>query len=1017
MKILRIRFKNINSFYGEHDPIDFMGSPLSSSGLFIISGPTGAGKSTLLDVITLALFNEVPRFGRSISKNEIDKLGSVVNLKAAEEPKTEAYAEVEYEAKGKQFRSRWSISKNRNGNWNNYHMEIAELPSEKLLDVKKLSDYPDINARLIGLKYEQFIKSILLAQGSFAEFLKADRNTRGRLLEDITGTHIYRQLGAAAFEKDKEWTEKLRLKEAEMQGVQLLKQEQIDELNQKLTQAEDKRKQAEGQLDHWTTEKNLLDDIQRLTEKLDKLAEQRIQSEQEILRFAQSAERLRLHESISPFASELVLLSEKQRGLKTSQSQADGHRQRLLTLDQEYAQLLADGQKLTGRALTAANFVADVEEFEKEILTLEAEMEGLRQQGKPLAQAILAEKEQRRFGFVQELSVQKLDDSLQLLQNEENTLSSALSYFLADYDANAALENLRVRELNLNKLQGYLGQQHDLREEGKKKNDNIAKAEEILKTKTPLLEELAKVLEKQQENITLLRERRDLELTRQSFEKQREQLKPGEACPLCGSEHHPFVHEYISNLLDLQENIRAAEREFKENQKLEKNLSAEIHSAQQHLNTQQAELAPLRSRYKEVSGLAKELGDQLNLAGELSSAFFEEEKERIQTSLDQLKKWLAAKEATQVISRLKAHFTQLFTLRTEVNMRQTEIKKRYAGANIQNDASGLIRKWQAWENASQTTRKAIEELDEVIQNARQAIDVLQKTLLQSLSSAGLDSLETAYERLLEGNEYQKLKKEYDRLLTKKRDLDTLEKSLLDDLKVKTIARKAPDSTMEDLLTHCEKYRKFRDEYVEEKATFAEQLRADAENQRRFAHFERELADLRKNRRKWELLKKFIGDATGNGFSNFAQSLTLSNLIGLANLRLRLLSDRYVLDKPHLETDSLFVLDTYQGNTARSVSTLSGGETFTISLALALALSDLASRNVRIECLFIDEGFGTLDPDSLETALTTLEKLQSDSQKIVGVISHRHEMKDRIPVQIQVEKGMDGTSRVVLRGAY
>ncbi len=173
--------------------------------------------------------------------------------------------------------------------------------------------------------------------------------------------------------------------------------------------------------------------------------------------------------------------------------------------------------------------------------------------------------------------------------------------------------------------------------------------------------------------------------------------------------------------------------------------------------------------------------------------------------------------------------------------------------------------------------------------------------------------------------------------------------------------------------------------------------------------------MRKERAKWDLLKEYIGDSTGNKFSNFSQSLTLNNLIGLANLRLRTLSDRYVLDKPRGESDSLFVLDTYQGNTARAVATLSGGETFTISLALALALSDLASRNVRIESLFIDEGFGTLDPESLETALTTLEQLQVDSQKIVGVISHRHEMKERIPVQIQVEKGIDGTSRVKLLG--
>jgi exonuclease SbcC len=94
-----------------------------------------------------------------------------------------------------------------------------------------------------------------------------------------------------------------------------------------------------------------------------------------------------------------------------------------------------------------------------------------------------------------------------------------------------------------------------------------------------------------------------------------------------------------------------------------------------------------------------------------------------------------------------------------------------------------------------------------------------------------------------------------------------------------------------------------------------------------------------------------------------------------------------------------------------VTSLSGGETFTLSLGLALALSDLASQNVQIDSLFIDEGFGTLDPESLDTAIVMLEKLQQESQKTIGIISHRHEIKERISVQIQVEKGNDGNSRV------
>ena len=158
----------------------------------------------------------------------------------------------------------------------------------------------------------------------------------------------------------------------------------------------------------------------------------------------------------------------------------------------------------------------------------------------------------------------------------------------------------------------------------------------------------------------------------------------------------------------------------------------------------------------------------------------------------------------------------------------------------------------------------------------------------------------------------------------------------------------------------------------------------------------------------------IGDATGNKFANFAQGLTLKNLLVYANQRLRNLSDRYQLTMPK-EEGSLLVIDNYQGDSIRSIKTLSGGETFLISLALALSLSDMASKNVALGCLFIDEGFGTLDSDTLELAMTTLETLQSESQKAVGVISHVEALKERIDVQIKLKMNAQGHSEIEVHG--
>ena len=195
MKILKIEFQNINSLKGSHE-IDFSSAPFTASSLFAITGPTGSGKSTILDVISLALFNQVPRLGK-ISKSEILNKGAILTRN-----QKEAWARITYESKSGVFASHWSISTNRNDKLRDYEMQIFDLSTEKALDLRK-SDVPAKNEELIGLNYDQFIKSVLLAQGEFAQFLRAKKDERGELLEKITGTGIYRQLGIKAFQKKK----------------------------------------------------------------------------------------------------------------------------------------------------------------------------------------------------------------------------------------------------------------------------------------------------------------------------------------------------------------------------------------------------------------------------------------------------------------------------------------------------------------------------------------------------------------------------------------------------------------------------------------------------------------------------------------------------------------------------------------------------------------------------------------------------------------------------------------------
>ena len=158
--------------------------------------------------------------------------------------------------------------------------------------------------------------------------------------------------------------------------------------------------------------------------------------------------------------------------------------------------------------------------------------------------------------------------------------------------------------------------------------------------------------------------------------------------------------------------------------------------------------------------------------------------------------------------------------------------------------------------------------------------------------------------------------------------------------------------------------------------------------------------------RWEWLHELIGSADGKKFRNFAQGLTFEVMVSHANRQLRKMSDRYILLRDRDEPLDLNVIDNYQAGEIRSTKNLSGGESFIVSLALSLGLSSMASRTVRVDSLFLDEGFGTLDEDALETALETLSGLQQDG-KLIGIISHVPALKERIGTQIQVEAGNAG----------
>ncbi|WP_138626029.1 AAA family ATPase [Aliarcobacter butzleri] len=219
-----------------------------------------------------------------------------------------------------------------------------------------------------------------------------------------------------------------------------------------------------------------------------------------------------------------------------------------------------------------------------------------------------------------------------------------------------------------------------------------------------------------------------------------------------------------------------------------------------------------------------------------------------------------------------------------------------------------------------------------------------------------------------------------------------------------------DKELQTLNDELKELQTIIDELQKSIGSLEKELEINASNMKKHEDKIKELEKKKETFKVWIKLNEMIGSASGDKFAKFAQGITLDQLIYLANKHLQILSPRYELQRSNDSSKLLEIeiIDGFQCDVVRPVSTLSGGESFIVSLSLALGLSALASQKISIDSLFLDEGFGTLDSDSLELALNALNQLQS-SGKMVGVISHVEALKERIPLQIRVMPKGDGTS--------
>ena len=253
MKILAIRGRNLASLEGDFE-IDFTVEPLLSAGIFAISGPTGAGKSTLLDTMCLALFARTPRTDQAKENNV--KLQDVSNEQLSQsDPRfllrrgtSSGFAEVDFMAlNGHRYRTRWSVARARdkeNGRLQNPRLALYNLDKEE----EEQGTRSDLQARiidLIGLTFEQFTRSVLLAQNDFSTFLKAEQGEKASLLEKLTGTELYSAISRQIFERNARAKEVFDLIQTRIQGIELLTDEEENDLRTRLAGTEKELQRVE----------------------------------------------------------------------------------------------------------------------------------------------------------------------------------------------------------------------------------------------------------------------------------------------------------------------------------------------------------------------------------------------------------------------------------------------------------------------------------------------------------------------------------------------------------------------------------------------------------------------------------------------------------------------------------------------------------------------------------------------------------------------------------------------------
>ncbi len=1030
MKILLLRGKNLASLEGEFE-INFNDEPLKSAGLFAITGHTGAGKSTLLDAICLALYGETPRNIRAkengVSLTDVgeETLSQNDARTILRRGTTEGFAELEFVAlDGKNYKSTWGVARARgkeSGKLQPSKMTLVDLSTNTTIGGGNKETLDKIE-QLIGLTFEQFTRSVLLAQGDFANFLKAKQDEKAELLEKLTGTEIYSQISAKIFEKNRIAEVELNTLKDKIKGIELLSPEDLSLLTT----------EKEIVNNELVAFKKEFDDTNKIIEWLnqdEKLRKDILMAEKQLIDILKDIEE----------AKPTITLLETYDKAQEIRDQFVNHTEGKKQLAQTTKQLEESELKIqnTTKKLQQAelNFKACDETLKQHIKEIERLQPALKEARKIETQLFETSKQyseaQKEVDSVKQSTSLLTKSTLQLnseIEQNQRALESIAKWF---EQQKVYAEIVPQKELIINQLNELQTININCSKTTKEQETHLA----FLKTDKLNLEALkaeAEALEKLlPAEIAILRAR----------------LEEGKPCPVCGSEEHPIVNtttESNKHLNELEiENAKKANKEKFEsiNLKIEKG-SNEIVRLDTQLNNFKTRALEL---HQTITNLLTALPDWITefekgtlqnsiktLAENWNKCLADETKLKEQITILSTRLTSETEQLKSAQNALKEKETKFKQIQDSIKLLETQLKQLLDGKKADLVEKELTEKLQLLTNNQQAALKTKSDIEASLEGIKGFMASLKDStkkieteinnslcgisdwITQKHPDLTIETLTDIFARDINWINSQKelIKRLNDNLLTLNATIAERHKNLASHNQLESRPKEEFQTYdfLKNQLAEITKQLEFKNRRnTEIEVLFSTQKK----NEELIKKQSNELEKLSEVAENWAKLNALLGSSDGKKFKLIAQGYTLGILLSYANQHLSELTSRYKLQRiPN--TLALQVIDIDMLGEIRTVHSLSGGESFLISLALALGLSSLSSNRMHIESLFIDEGFGSLDADMLRIAMDALERLQTQGRKI-GVISHVTEMTERITTQIQIVKEANGRSRVKVNG--